>query len=174
MTNLLLAAGWLIGTAQAENQEDQPATSPVPTQLDLRLASSARGWGVGIAAGEPSGVAIALRPNDRSTFAGVIGWSLSASRLHVHTDYQITIARVQPDPALDVMLDFFVGAGASLDLGEWAGNTPTVAVRIPLGVSMNFGEKPLDLYLELVPLMGLVPDTRTDLEGGVGLRVWFD
>jgi hypothetical protein len=174
MLNLLLTAGWLVGTAQAEDPASPSDNSTVPAELDLTLASSAQGRGVGIAAGEPSGIALALRPNDRSTFAGVIGWSLSASRLHVHTDYQITIARVQPDPALDVMLDFFVGAGASLDLGEWAGNTPTVAIRIPLGVSMSFGETPLDLYLELVPLMGLVPDTRTDLEGGVGLRVWFD
>ena len=166
MVNSLLLVGYLIGTAQA----DTPSESEV---IELSLASGARGTGLGIAAGEPSGVAAAFRPNDQSTFAGVVGWSLAQSTLHIHTDYLITFARVQPDPALELMLNFFVGAGASLDLGEWTGNTPTVAVRLPIGASMEFGEKPLDLYIELVPLMGLVPDTRTDLDGTVGIRVWF-
>jgi len=46
-------------------------------------------------------------------------------------------------------------------------------VRIPLGINYIFEKVPLDIFLEFVPLLDLVPGTNFRLKGAVGIRYYF-
>ena len=161
--------------------EPTTATEPETTVLSsvegsssVPLAKDARGVGLGASLGEPTGVAFAWRPNGPSTIAGVAGWSINRRHIHVHTDYQFTVYRLKLDPQMDFLLEFFVGLGGTVDLGNGGGNRPSLGARIPSGVYLTFGDTPVDVFLELVPVMGLIPDTVLYFDGALGFRVWLD
>ena len=48
-----------------------------------------------------------------------------------------------------------------------------VGIRIPLGVDYIFAESPFDVFVEIAPILNLVPETEFDWSGGVGARFWF-
>ena len=167
-----------INNSVAESEsltETEPATlSSVEGTAPLPLATGARGWGLGASVGEPTGVAFAWRPTDSSTIAGVAGWSINRRHIHVHTDYLFTLYRLKLDPQVDFLMEFFLGLGGSVDLGHGGGNRPSLGARIPSGVYLTFGDTPVDVFLELVPVMGLIPDTVLYFDGALGFRVWLD
>jgi hypothetical protein len=37
-----------------------------------------------------------------------------------------------------------------------------------------FADAPVDIFLELVPILDLAPETDFDLGGGIGARFWFN
>jgi hypothetical protein len=163
----LIMASLLSGSALAA-PDTEPAEIEAPP-----LSSRAQGVGVGLSLGEPTGIAGAIRSNSRSTLAGVVGWSLNKQHLHLHLDYLYTLASLKPDPEVDLQLNFFLGVGGNIDLGNQGGNSPAVGVRIPAGFALTFGDRPVDVFVELVPVMGLVPDTNLYFDGAMGIRLWF-
>jgi len=48
-----------------------------------------------------------------------------------------------------------------------------VGVRIPVGINYIFAKAPLDIFLEIVPMLELVPRTEFNLNGGIGIRYFF-
>ena len=172
MFELLLTAQICTGLAVAEPEFETTTVRELETALPF--ANGAEGLGLGVSLGEPTGIAAALRPSDRSTFAGVLGWSLGHSYVHLHTDYLLTLARLRPDPSVDLQLEFFLGAGGSVDLGDHSRSSPSVGIRIPAGVDLTFGEAPVDVFVELVPVMGLIPETQLGFDGALGVRAWFE
>ena len=178
MLQFLLFIWTLVGNGLAEPDsltETTPANlASVTSSNPLPLATGAQGLGVGTSLGEPTGVALAWRPTDSSTIAGVAGWSINRRHIHLHTDYLFTLYRLKLDPQMDFLLEFFLGLGGSIDLGNGGGNRPSVGARIPSGVYLTFGDTPVDLFLELVPVMGLVPDTVLYFDGALGFRIWLD
>jgi hypothetical protein len=51
---------------------------------------------------------------------------------------------------------------------------PLVGVRIPVGLDYQFANAPIDIFLEIVPILDLIPSTDFDLGGGLGIRFWFN
>ena len=47
-----------------------------------------------------------------------------------------------------------------------------IGIRIPIGLSYMFGDDPFDIFVEVVPILDLVPDTDFDLNAAIGFR-WF-
>jgi hypothetical protein len=169
---LLLTAQIFTGLAMAEPEFETNSVREVQTSLPF--ADGSKGFGLGVSIGEPTGIAVALRPSARSTFAGVLGWSLSHSYIHIHSDYLLTLARLRPDPGMDLQLEFFIGAGASIDLGDRHKSSPSIGIRFPAGIDLTFGEAPVDVFIELVPVMGLIPETQIGFDGALGIRAWFE
>jgi len=48
-----------------------------------------------------------------------------------------------------------------------------VGLRIPVGLEYIFSGERVDIFLEIVPLLDLVPDTDFSLNGGIGVRYFF-
>jgi hypothetical protein len=46
-------------------------------------------------------------------------------------------------------------------------------VRIPLGLSWVAAKAPLDVFLELAPVLDLAPGTDLDLDAAIGVRFWL-
>ena len=48
-----------------------------------------------------------------------------------------------------------------------------LGIRIPVGLSYQFESGPFEAFLELVPVFNLLPQTRLDFDGGIGVRYYF-
>jgi hypothetical protein len=145
-----------------------PKSPPVITELP-KFSDKPDGTGLGFGIGEPTGIAVAFRPNASHTIAGVVGWSLQYSTLHAHADYLVTVARIQP-PESVLSADVYAGAGPTINIGD--ASQPGFGARIPLGVSLAF-EKPVDVFMEVAPVLALFPETGLAINATVGIRTWF-
>ncbi len=151
----------------------------VPSQAEpvFSLAGEARGFGAGIILGEPTGISVAYRPSGPSTFDGAIAWSVPEEKLHLHADYTLAIVSFRDPAAPMVEFPVYVGAGPRLHLGSGqqfdTGKSSMVAVRLPVGMGVQGTNVPVEGFLELVPVLGLYPSTRFDLDAALGVRVYL-
>ena len=53
------------------------------------------------------------------------------------------------------------------------GNRFKVGIRIPVGAAYVFESIPLDIFLEVVPIVELIPAVAPSLGGGIGIRYYF-
>jgi hypothetical protein len=87
--------------------------------------------------------------------------------LHVHADFLVhsfNLINVSQG-----QLPLYFGIGARLKLSE----DPLVGVRVPFGLAYLFGSAPLDVFLELVPILDLVPGTYFHFNSAIGVRYYF-
>ena len=149
------------------------------------LASNAQGqgFGLGFILGEPTGISLKGWLDDRHAIDGAVAWSLGhGSSMHVHADYlfhKFEVIKVSKGK-----LPIYYGPGIRLRFwgdeghwhnGEWHHEDGNLdfAVRFPIGLNYQFGSDPLDVFLEVVPSLGLIPSTYVDFDGGLGMRYWF-
>lgn len=135
----------------------------------LSIFSQTDKIGVGIIVGEPTGISIKKWTSRTNAFDAALAWSVyhNYSALHLHADFLKHSFGI-----IDVnkgSLPLYFGIGAKVVMA----NNPVVGIRIPLGISYVFGDAPLDAFLELVPILNLIPSTDFEIEGGVGLRYYF-
>ena len=142
-----------------------------------------KGFGMGFILGEPSGLSIkGYIKEDRAIAAG-LAWSLrTGNAFHIHADYlfhNFNAIKVNKG-----RVPFYYGPGIRLRTwengrywrrGEWheLDGSADLAVRFPLGLAYEFGSAPLDVFLEVVPALGLLPETYVDVDAGLGMRFWF-
>jgi hypothetical protein len=48
-----------------------------------------------------------------------------------------------------------------------------MAIRLPIGISVLPPAIPVDAFMEIVPVMGLLPETSITLDGALGIRYYF-
>jgi hypothetical protein len=68
-------------------------------------------------------------------------------------------------------LPLFFGVGLRAVFREDAKDV--VGIRFPVGLDYIWANYPFDVFLELVPILDVAPDTDFDLEGAIGARFWF-
>ena len=123
--------------------------------------------GAGIILGEPSGLCAKLFLGPIFAVDAAFSWSFFDARFHVHGDFLFHLI----DPfAVEVGdLDFYLGAGALVKFG-----TPfKFGLRVPVGMAYAFETIPIDLFLELVPILELIPATVPSFGAGIGIRFYF-
>jgi len=67
-------------------------------------------------------------------------------------------------------LPFYYGIGARIKTLD----DVTLGVRVPLGLSYIFSDVPVDLFVELAPLLDLIPKTNFRINAAVGGRFYFE
>ncbi|MBN1434368.1 hypothetical protein JW921_06370 [Candidatus Fermentibacterales bacterium] len=129
------------------------------------------GTGVGIIAGEPTGLCIKQWTSDRTALVGALAWSFEHDgALHVHGDFLLHNFNLFSGESSRVI--FYYGVGGRMRFGE-EGEENVLGVRVPVGVIYPFSGDPIDIFLELVPIMDLVPETDFNAAGGIGARYFF-
>ena len=118
-------------------------------------------FGIGIILGEPTG--ISMKVGDSLAFA--VAWSFD-NFLHLHGDYWFMHNHLAGP------VDWYLGGGLKLQLHSRANSNTRLGVRIPAGVQWFFAPK-FELFAELVPGMRFIPETRFEINGGIGLRYHF-
>jgi hypothetical protein len=136
------------------------------------VASAAGGgdFGLGIILGEPTGISGKLWISANSAVDGAAAWSLGNNEaLHLHADYLLhNFSLIEVEKG---RLPFYYGIGGRIrfaDVGD-----DFIGVRIPVGLTYLFESAPLDIFLEVVPILDLAPDTDFDLNAAVGARYFF-
>ena len=50
----------------------------------------------------------------------------------------------------------------------------TLGVRVPLGLAYIFSDEPIDIFLEIVPILDLLPQTDFTISAAIGGRYFFN
>lgn len=133
------------------------------------IACAQGDFGVGVVFGEPTGVSFKSWLDERAAVDAAAAWSFAdRSSFQIHADYLLHdfgLLIVKPGK-----LPIYYGLGGRARFRE---NDTDIGVRIPVGLSYIFATAPLDIFLELAPILDLVPATEFDLNGGIGIRFWF-
>ena len=159
----LICGSFLPGLASAE---DEYKTVSESEALPLR---ESRKFGLGISVGEPSGLNGKYWLTENSALDGGLAWAFDGeTSLQTHVDYLIhnrKLLRVNDEPLL-----FYFGGGARFKFDS--ANT-LFGLRVPVGLSYEFQEEPIDLSFEVAPILDLAPRTNVSLNVGIIGRYYF-
>lgn len=133
-------------------------------------SAAAQGYfGLGGVFGEPTGVSGKLWVTDRMAVDMAAAWSFSGhdEALHLHADYLLhNFDLISVDQG---RLPVYFGIGGRVKFAD----DSEIGVRIPVGLAYIFDNTPLDIFLEVVPILDLAPDTELDWNAGIGARFFF-
>jgi hypothetical protein len=131
--------------------------------------SNKSGFGLGIIVGEPTGIDAKYWLGSDSALQGAVAWSTSSnSSLHLHLDYIVHKWNIIDVSSGSMPLYFGVGGRVKFRDDE----DDDIGIRVPIGLSYMFANDPFDLFLEIVPILDLSPDTDFGFNAAIGGR-WF-
>lgn len=126
------------------------------------------GFGLGVILGEPTGLSLKQWVGSNAAVDGAVAWSFGhKDALHLHADYLVHnfwLLETEEDTS-----PLYYGIGGRIKFEE----DSKIGVRFPLGMNYLFTDAPLDIFLEIVPLLNLAPSTDFDLNGAIGVRYFF-
>ncbi|MBN2444603.1 MAG: DUF3996 domain-containing protein [Spirochaetales bacterium] len=149
--------------------------------VSLYSYSQTSGFGIGIIFGEPTGISCKLWVSSTSAFDCGAAWSFledenqtdrttETSQLHLafHLDYLFHVLPIFTIPGGSFA--FYCGAGGRIKILD---NGIIAGIRLPLGINYLFKNFPIDIFLEIVPVMEIYPATELNGNGGLGVRYFF-
>jgi hypothetical protein len=148
-------------------------TKPTPAQD--------HGFGMGIILGEPTGLSAKLWTSKVNAFDFGLGWSVggdrisykghyeNGSRVHFHMDYLWhsfnTISSTERFP-------LYYGIGGRFNSG--AGYDASLGIRGVIGIAWFPHSTPIDVFVELVPVFQITPNSGLGIDGALGVRYFFE
>ena len=124
--------------------------------------------GLGIILGEPTGFSAKLWTGKTTAFDAGAAWSfVSGGFFQVHGDFlfhNFDLFQVETGK-----LALYYGFGGRVKFAD----ITIVSVRVPIGISYQFEKTAIELFLEVVPMLDLVPATEVGIGGGAGFRYFF-
>jgi len=140
----------------------------------MHTKANAESLGVGLFVGEPLGLDLKIDLARKTALDFVFGaTTIRDNRVsYGHVTYLVTpfVARGQ-----SVLVPFRLGLGAAL-YGALDDDT-NLAARFPLEVGFRFRSAPIEIYVEIAMKLTLLDENDNneffDLDGGVGLRIYF-
>ena len=133
-----------------------------------QLYSQDRGTGVGIIIGEPTGFSFKHWTSITTAFDAAIAWSfINEGAFHIHADYLLHSFRLINVP--EGKLPFYYGIGGRLKTSD----KTRLGVRVPLGLAYLFQTAPVDIFLEVVPILDFIPKTDFRINAALGARYYF-
>ena len=162
------------------------AARPRPEgRLTGRRFEANKTFGLGLELGAPTGITGKyFLSTDRALDFGVgdIYNYFDRFGLHVYADYLFHPVSLVSTEAFELPL--YVGVGGRFwdfeDRGT-PGNDQAFAIgfRVPVGVSFDFNTVPLDVFVQVVPVLDFFSgyarhSVYLDLDASVGIRYWFN
>jgi len=127
-----------------------------------------RGFGLGFILGEPTGFSFKHWLSGTNAIDGGAAWSFGdKGYFHLHVDYlfhKYNLIKVEKG-----RLPLYYGVGGRIGFAR----TTRVGVRGVVGLNYHFQDAPFDAFMELAPILDIVPATRFTLNGGIGMRFFF-
>ena len=139
--------------------------------LVLTGSAAAQGtFGPGIIVGEPTGLSAKWYTTGNKAIDLAAAWSVEGEdAFHLHGD--LLFHRRDLLEADGKGLPLYYGLGARVKLLE---KDDLLGIRFPFGIGTFVADGDFDVFLELVPILDLAPETDASLNAGIGLRYWFD
>ena len=133
-----------------------------------QIYSQDRGTGLGIIIGEPTGFSFKHWTSSTTAFDAAIAWSfINEGAFHIHVDYLLHSFRLIDVP--EGKLPFYYGIGGRLKTSD----KTRLGVRVPLGLAYLFQTAPIDIFLEVVPILDFIPKTDFRINAALGARYYF-
>ena len=134
----------------------------------LSYADSNHNVGLGIILGEPTGLTMKFWNRQTVAFDAGAAWSITrGGYFQLHGDlllHNFNLFRVDTG-----RMALYYGVGGRVKFAT----DLTVSLRVPIGISYEFERTPVELFLEVVPMLDLIPSTDVDMAGAVGFRYYF-
>ena len=132
--------------------------------------SSHSGFGLGLMAGEPSGLSAKLWSSEKTAFDFGLAWSSkNDATMAIHADYVWhRFDKIDVDQGA---LPFYYGIGVRFRGNDVADDF--IGVRFPLGLDYLFANSAFDVFIEVAPVLDLTPDTDIDINAALGGRFFF-
>jgi hypothetical protein len=130
---------------------------------------------LGFVLGSPTGISAKIKLDNKHSIDAVLAYSLVEDLgLEFHGDYLIEKAKVFSSNA-GVPFELFYGIGARAAIVKKGKHSDEVAIgpRIPLGIIYKMSEPRIEFFGELALVFDIIPETNSDLQGGVGMRYCF-
>jgi hypothetical protein len=126
------------------------------------------GFGLGLMVGEPTGLSGKYWMSPWSAIDGAFAWSLDKnSKIQVHADYLWHNYKIISVIKGKLPIYFGVGGRVLFASDNIAG------IRGVVGLDYLFATTPLDIFLELVPILDLAPKVEFDFNAAIGIRYYF-
>lgn len=143
--------------------------------LIISVGTFAKSFELGLETGSPTGISAKYNLEDNKAIDGALAYSLiNDYGLNIHIDYLVENAKTLeiegPEP-----LEVFYGFGArfvSVKRGPYDGRLG-FGPRAPVGVNYNLHNPNIDFFAEIALAFDIFPETKLDLEGGIGIRYRF-
>jgi len=136
--------------------------------VSLSLQAQDKGFGLGIIAGEPTGVSVKQWVSGRTAFDLGLAWSFRHSGFfHLHADYLWHFPEAIESTE---RLILYAGIGGRFGARK---DDALLGVRIVGGLAYWPRSAPIDIFVEIAPVMDLVPATELSSNGGIGIRFFF-
>jgi len=127
-------------------------------------------FGIGIIVGEPTGINAKYYVNRENAIQGSMAWSLEGNNdIQIMVDYlfhRYDWINVQKGE-----LPVYFGIGGLLSFRESADNI--IGVEFPVGLDYIFDGAPVDVFIQVVPILELAPATEFNLNAALGARFFF-
>lgn len=132
--------------------------------------SQSKGFGLGIILGEPTGISAKYWTASTTAFDFGLGYSFEKnSRMHLHADYLFHVNNLFQT---NENIQFYYGPGARLRLVDVGDSR--LGFRFDVGLVWIPRNAPIDVFLEVAPLLDIIPETDFSFNGGLGVRFFFN
>ncbi|HOJ18973.1 MAG: hypothetical protein GX452_06945 [Ignavibacteriales bacterium] len=134
------------------------------------LLPQSKGFGIGLIIGEPTGISAKYWTSSQNSLNFALGYSFAGkhNRVHLHVDYvwhnENLIRSAERLPV-------YYGFGGKLQTYDHT--DASLGARGVLGLLWIPRNAPLDLFLEVAPVLRLIPETDLDIDAGLGARFFF-
>jgi hypothetical protein len=133
-------------------------------------AAQTKGFGLGILVGEPTAVSAKYWTSGSTAFDFGIGYSFEKnSYLNIHADYLFHVKNIFETTE---NISLYYGPGARLRFVENA--TTRLGFRFDVGLVWIPRNAPIDVFIEVAPLLDIIPETDFSFNGGIGVRYFFN
>ncbi len=133
------------------------------------MAKDQRTFGLGVILGEPTGLSAKLWTSRTTALDGSLAWSFGRKdAFHMHGDFLLhdySLIKIS-----EGKLPVYYGIGGRLKLQV----ETLLGVRFPLGLNYQFARAPFDIFIEIVPILELIPATDFNMNAAIGVRFFFD
>jgi hypothetical protein len=168
-------------TAAAADARPRPGGN-----LGGRRFEANKTFGVGLELGAPTGITGKyFLAADRALDFGVgdIYNYFDRSGIHIYADYLFHPVSLAANEAFELPL--YVGIGGRFwNFDDHRANgvvdsASAFGVRVPVGVSFDFNSVPLDIFVQVVPVLDFysgyaVHSVYLDIDASIGVRYWFN
>ena len=139
--------------------------------LSLPSFSQEKGFGAGIVLGEPTGFSVKSWTSTVTAWDAALAWSFAReTNLDFHADYlwhDFSFIH-----ASEELIPVYYGLGGRIKSSSNSSNA-RVGVRVVGGIAYYFPKDPIDVFLEIAPIIDLLPSTELSFNSGIGIRYFF-
>lgn len=136
--------------------------------------SQSKGLGIGIIAGEPTGLSFKTWMDNKSAVDAGLGWSfVKEGSLHIHADYLYHFGGIDVSSG---NMPFYIGVGGRIKIKnrDKGDSDSKIGVRVPVGITYIPSSTPIDLFLEVVPILDLTPKSDLEFNAAIGIRYYIN